>query len=36
MSMFYYRLPSLGLGGGSVGLTAQNTPTRIARFTVAL
>jgi len=34
MTMFYYRLPSLGLGWNSV--TVQNVPACPAHFTVAL
>jgi len=35
MNLFYYRLPSLGLGWGmtAVGTTVQNVPARTSRYT---
>ena len=34
MNLFYYRLPSLGLGWGMTAVgTAQNVPARTSRYT---
>ena len=35
MTMFYYRLPSLGMGWGTAPVSVT-VPARTARFTVAL